>query len=153
MLVLNNSLEPVFFSYLISIVLNKEYFLIYLRKLNIMKSKEYIKGTIKTIVLKLLSEKNKMYGYEISQRVKELSSGELELTYGALYPILYKLESDGLLVTESEIVEGRVRKYYSLTPSGTETAREKVAELGRFVELLKTILAPAPSSNFTVWHV
>ena len=118
-----------------------------------MKSKEYIKGTIKTIVLKLLSEQDKMYGYEISQRVKELSSGELELTYGALYPILYKLESDGLLMTESEIVDGRVRKYYSLTPSGNETAREKVVELGRFVELLKTILAPSPSSNFSLWLV
>lgn len=117
-----------------------------------MKSNEYIKGTIKTIVLKLLSEKDKMYGYEINQRVKELSSGEIELTYGALYPILYKLEDEGLLVTKSEIVDGRVRKYYSLTQSGTEKAIEKVAELGRFVELLKAVLAPAPSNNFQLWN-
>ena len=113
-----------------------------------MKSKEYIKGTIKTIVLKLLSEKDKMYGYEISQLVKELTDGQIELTYGALYPILYKLEKDGLLITTSEIVEGRVRKYYSLTQSGNETASEKVEELGKFVDLIKVILAPSPSSNF-----
>lgn len=111
----------------------------------ILKSQEYIKGTIKTIVLKLLSEKKEMYGYEISQRVKELTSGEIELTYGALYPILYKLEKDGLLITKSEIVEGRVRKYYSLTKSGNETAIEKVEELKRFVDLLKIVLAPHPS--------
>lgn len=117
-----------------------------------MKSNEYIKGTIKTIVLKLLAENSEMYGYEINQRVKKLSSGEIELTYGALYPILYKLEKDGLLVTKSEIVDGRVRKYYSLTPSGNETAKEKVAELNRFVDLLKTVLSPAPASNFRLWE-
>ncbi|MEM9327640.1 MAG: PadR family transcriptional regulator [Bacteroidota bacterium] len=117
-----------------------------------MQSKEYIKGTIKTIVLKLLSEKDKMYGYEISQRVKALTSGEIELTYGALYPILYKLEHEGLLVTTSEIVDGRVRKYYALTTSGNETANEKVAELQRFLELMKQVLAPNASTNFsTAW--
>ena len=114
-----------------------------------MKSKEFIKGTIKTIVLKLLNEQKKMYGYEISQRVKELSSGEIELTYGALYPILYKLESEGALVTESEIVDGRVRKYYSLTKEGTETAKVKTAELDRFADLLKIILKP--SKTLTAW--
>jgi DNA-binding PadR family transcriptional regulator len=118
-----------------------------------MKSNEYIKGTIKTIVLKLLSENKKMYGYEISQRVKQLSFGEIELTYGALYPILYKLENEGFLVTTSEIVDGRLRKYYSLTPSGNATATEKVIELGRFADLLKTILAPAPNVNFKLWGV
>ncbi len=115
-----------------------------------MKSNEYIKGTIKTIVLKLLSEKDEMYGYEISQRVKQLSFGEIELTYGALYPILYKLEKDGLLITKSRIVDNRVRKYYSLTPSGNETAVEKVAELKRFIELLTGVIAPSPSTNFSI---
>lgn len=114
-----------------------------------MNSKEYIKGTIKTIVLKLLAENRKMYGYEISQRVKDLSSGEIELSYGALYPILYKLEKEGFLVTESEIVDGRVRKYYSLTQSGNETATVKVAELNHFADLLKAVLAPAPSSGMS----
>ena len=116
-----------------------------------MKSNEYIKGTIKTIVLKLLSEKEKMYGYEISQLVKELTAGQIELTYGALYPILYKLEKDGLLITNSEIVEGRVRKYYSLTQSGNETASKKVEELGKFVDLIKLILSPNPSTSFNPW--
>ena len=118
-----------------------------------MNSKEYIKGTIKTIVLKLLAEKDRMYGYEISQRVKELSSGDIELTYGALYPILYKLESDGLLETHSEIVDGRLRKYYSLTKSGNETAKVKVSELNRFVETLQKVLAPNPDSSMVSWGI
>ncbi|MEQ9288251.1 MAG: PadR family transcriptional regulator [Cyclobacteriaceae bacterium] len=111
-----------------------------------MEYSEYIRGTIKTLVLKLLTEKEKMYGYEISARVKELSGEEIELTYGALYPILYKLEADGLLMAESEVVENRARKYYSLTKKGKEVAREKVSELGKFIEIIKTILQPPKAS-------
>ena len=112
-----------------------------------MKSKEYIKGTIKTIVLKLLSEHERMYGYEISQKVMLLSKDQIKLTYGALYPILYKLESDGLLVTSSEIVQNRARKYYSLTKKGNEIAKEKVSELQKFTEVLKSILKPDPNKT------
>lgn len=115
-----------------------------------MNSKEYIKGTIKTIVLKLLSENKRMYGYEITQRVAELSSDEIKLTYGALYPILYKLEDEGLLITESEIVENRARKYYSLTKKGNEIAKEKVSELQQFTEILKKILQPDPNGKLSL---
>ncbi|MEQ8925447.1 MAG: PadR family transcriptional regulator, partial [Fulvivirga sp.] len=97
-----------------------------------MISNEYIKGMIKTIVLKLLSERSRMYGYEINSRVEELSNGEIKLTYGALYPILYKLEKDGLLRTTSEVVDNRARKYYSLTEQGKEMAKDKVSELKKF---------------------
>ena len=115
-----------------------------------MQSKDYIKGTIKTIILKLLSENKRMYGYEIRQRVKQLSGGDIELTYGALYPILYKLEGEKLLVTSSEIVDNRARKYYSLTPRGKKLAQEKVSELRRFTETLQSILQPvSPSTNLT----
>ncbi|MCG8320652.1 MAG: PadR family transcriptional regulator [Cytophagales bacterium] len=112
-----------------------------------MNSKEYIQGTIKTIVLKLLSDKDRMYGYEITKRVAELSGGQIKLTYGALYPVLYKLENDGLLVPTSEIVENRARKYYSLTPKGKEVAKEKVSELQKFTEILKIILMPDPDTK------
>ncbi len=107
-----------------------------------MKSKEFIKGTIKTIVLKLLSEQGQMYGYEISQKVSELSNDQIELTYGALYPILYKLEKEGVLTTTSEIVDNRVRKYYTLTKEGSEMAREKVSELQNFTKTLQILLQP-----------
>lgn len=113
-------------------------------------SHQYIKGTIKTIVLKLLAENHRMYGYEINQKVKTLSKGEIELTYGALYPILYKLESDGLLTTRSEIVENRARKYYSLTKKGKVVAREKVSELRLFTEVLNHLLQPDPKGKLSL---
>jgi len=111
-----------------------------------MASKEFIRGTIKTLVLKLLSDKKKMYGYEISARVKELSDNEIQLTYGALYPILYKLEAEGLLSTESELVDNRARKYYSLTEKGNEVAKVKVSELENFIGIIKNILITSKTS-------
>ncbi len=70
------------------------------------------------LYLKLLAQNKKMYGYEITQRVSELSKNEINLSYGALYPVLYKLEAESLLITTTEVVDGRVRKYYALTPEG-----------------------------------
>lgn len=108
-----------------------------------MKSKELLKGTLKTMVLKLLSEQPKMYGYEITQKVKSISEDKIKLTYGALYPILHKLEADGFLVTETEVVDNRARKYYSLTPSGKEIAIEKVSEYHEFVNIMAKIIGPS----------
>ncbi|GAB3639401.1 PadR family transcriptional regulator [Spirosoma arcticum] len=103
---------------------------------------EFLRGTLKTIVLNLLVRHGRMYGYEITQAVKERTQGQLTLTFGALYPILHKLEQEGLLLTESVEVDGRMRKYYSLTPSGSETAHQKVSEFERFVDMMRLLLPP-----------
>ncbi|OFX20934.1 MAG: PadR family transcriptional regulator [Bacteroidetes bacterium GWA2_31_9] len=107
-----------------------------------MASNELLKGTLKPIILKLLSEKHRMYGYEITQSVKVISEGKIELTFGALYPILHKLEQDGVVKTESEVINNRNRIYYSLTEKGTSTAKEKIAELEEFVNTIKILLKP-----------
>ncbi len=108
----------------------------------LMYSKELVKGTLKTIVLKLLAENGRMYGYEITRHVRQLTDGELELTEGALYPTLHKLEKDGFLVTEKESIGKRVRKYYSLTPSGNKASADKVREFQEFVQMMQLILNP-----------
>lgn len=105
-----------------------------------MASNDLLKGMLKPIVLKLLSEKGRMYGYEITQTVKEITEGKIELTFGALYPILHKLEQDGVVKTDSEIINNRNRIYYSLTKKGNSSAKEKVAELEEFIETLKLII-------------
>ena len=69
-----------------------------------MLSNELTKGTLKTIILKLLDEEEKMYGYEITQHVKTLSDGKMILTEGALYPTLHKLEAEGLVKTKKVMV-------------------------------------------------
>lgn len=107
-----------------------------------MISSELLKGSLKTIVLKLLKEEGPMHGYAITGRVEELTGGEIKLTYGALYPVLHKLEADKVLVTRSENFNNRIRIYYSLTPKGDSLVSEKVKELKEFIESLQKIVEP-----------
>ena len=94
-----------------------------------MGNQKLYKGSLQTIILKLLESNDKMYGYEITQKVKELTKGELKITEGALYPALHKLEADGLLDVEVAKVGNRLRKYYKLTESGTKETANKLDEM------------------------
>ena len=77
-----------------------------------MKKNALYKGTLQNIILKLLASEVKMYGYQLTQRAKELTKGELEMTEGALYTLLHKLENEGVIYSEMQQVNGRDRKYY-----------------------------------------
>lgn len=112
-----------------------------------MYSRELLKGTLKTIVLKLLSENGRMYGYEIIQKVKELTQGKILLTEGALYPTLHKLEATGLVVTRTESIDNRTRKYYSITKSGNEKAISMANEFVEFVQTMLLLLNPRLSKK------
>jgi len=100
-----------------------------------------LKGSLITIILKLLSENDKMYGYEITKKVQELSHGSLKLTEGALYPSLHKLEADGLLDVSIENIGNRSRKYYSLTKKGKKESVEKLKELNKFFIQMQQVLS------------
>jgi PadR family transcriptional regulator PadR len=105
-----------------------------------MHSPELLKGTLQTIVLKVLKDHGRMYGYEITQRVKELSDDRIFLTEGALYPTLHKLEAEGMLKTETVSIGKRVRKYYVLTPEGKSLVKERVAEFSDFIKTMANVL-------------
>src|ERR1700684_2691488 len=96
-------------------------------------SSELLKGTLKTIILKLLVDNKRMYGYEITQKVKELTRDKIKITEGALYPTLHALEAEGLLTTKAEYIGKRVRKYYSLSAAGKAKSKEKISELSNFI--------------------
>jgi len=112
-----------------------------------MISNELLKGTLKTIVLNLLTENKRMYGYEITREVERISEGRIQLTWGALYPTLHKLESDGLIISEEYNIGKRVRKYYRLTPEGEQTSRDKVNEFAEFVQVMGRLIKPSPGMN------
>ena len=106
---------------------------------------ELFKGTLQTIILNLLSENERMYGYEITQKVKSITQGELLLKEGALYPALHKLEAEGLLETTTEVVENRLRKYYSLSKDGEKEVVNKLQEAKDFIGQLQLLLNLKPS--------
>ena len=109
-----------------------------------MQSPELFKGTLSTIVLKLLHEHGRMYGYEMTQKVKLLTHDAVQLTEGSLYPALHKLEVEGWVKSEVEYIGKRPRKYYSLTNSGRGAVTEKVNEFAEFVKAMQQVLGPLP---------
>lgn len=103
-------------------------------------SNQLFKGSLTTIILKLLAEADKMYGYEITKKVKQLTNDELTLTEGALYPALHKLEAEGLVTVSIQNIGNRSRKYYSLTKKGNKEVNYKIIELKDFFSQMQTIL-------------
>ncbi len=127
---------------------NKLMYLCVILKINAMLfSSELIKGTLKTIILKLLTDTKRMYGYEITQKVKELTGNKIQLTEGALYPTLHALEAEGFLTTETEYIGKRVRKYYSLSKEGKTKSKEKVNEFADFINTMKFLLDIKPQKH------
>lgn len=83
------------------------------------------KGVLDMLVLRLLKSEAK-YGYQIIQEMREKSGEIFLLKDGTLYPVLYRLEDDGLVVSRwSEAVGKQVpRKYYEITEEGKRALGE-----------------------------
>lgn len=97
--------------------------------------KQIKKGILKILILKLLQQEKK-YGYELLVEMSKKSKGFFKVKEGTLYPILYKLEDDGLVISEWEIPHDkmRVKKYYSITQKGKDELKELIV----FWNLLST---------------
>lgn len=107
-----------------------------------MSNSQLYKGSLSTIILKLLEENGRMYGYEITQRVKQLTNGELVINEGALYPALHKLEGEGALTVTIESFGNRMRKYYAITKVGKQVTIDRIAEFEAFLENMTLLLNP-----------
>jgi PadR family transcriptional regulator PadR len=104
-----------------------------------MISRELLKGSLRYLVMNLLSTETRMYGYEITRVLEERSRGRLRLTFAALYPVLHKLEAEGMMRTETENVNNRIRKYYCLTDAGIKEAGSLLKELREYLETMKEL--------------
>jgi len=113
-----------------------------------MISTELLKGSLKTIILKVLEDEGPMHGYLITQRVEHLSGGKIKLTYGALYPVLHRLEKEKVLVTSTEIRNNRTRIYYALTSKGHSLVEVKIKEMVEFMDSLQLIINPKPGLSY-----
>ena len=110
-----------------------------------MVSKALVAASTKPMILSILI-RGEDYGYQIIQRVKDISGGTLEWSDNMLYPVLHRLENDGLIVSRWKVSDGgRMRKYYRLTEKGR---REFEVERGQWLDVHKALsrlweLAPA----------
>ncbi|MGZ3776061.1 MAG: PadR family transcriptional regulator [Mucilaginibacter sp.] len=115
-----------------------------------MNNTELLKGTLGPIILRLLEERPRMYGYEMVQLIKEMSGEKILVKEGSLYPALHKLEADKLLISEEVFIGKRVRKYYSLTPAGKTAVTKSIDELLVFLQTIHSLItAKAPGYGTT----
>lgn len=89
-------------------------------------SKELVGASAARIILSILVNGDN-YGYEILQKVKELSGGKIRWNEGSIYPVLKKMEASGLIRSYWRVQENeRPRKYYTLLDAGkAELSNEK----------------------------
>ena len=98
--------------------------------------KAWMRGAGPLAVLKLLEERE-MYGYELAEALDRASDGVLALGHSTLYPLLYNLESKGLVRQRSpRTAGGRTRKYYAVTAEGRQWLREHEREWAGLVEAM-----------------
>ncbi len=80
-------------------------------------SKELVAASSRPLVMAVLA-RGENYGYAILKEVERLSGGALDWSEGMLYPVLHRLEKEGLISASWQAVKGRRRKYYALTDNG-----------------------------------
>lgn len=113
-----------------------------------MQPEKVIKGSLSTVVLQLLNNNGKMYGYEISKAVYDASKGKTKITEAALYPTLHKLHAAGYLKVTAKSVQGRERKYYMLTKLGTKELEVQLENIKEAIAALQRIFKyQLPSSK------
>lgn len=99
-------------------------------------NKQALDGNVETFILSILDE-GPSYGYAIVQDLKARSEGLLELGEGTVYPVLYRMEKKGLLTATSRKAEnGRMRKYYRVSPKGRAALKSNLAQWEYLVEVM-----------------
>lgn len=97
-------------------------------------SKELLKGAADTLVLSTFAEGEK-YGYQVVKELEHRSEGFFCFKEGTLYPILHRLERQGLLSGRWEtMTNGSERRYYQLTTKGERSLSDKLAEWQTFAQ-------------------
>jgi PadR family transcriptional regulator PadR len=102
--------------------------------------RELKRGTLDMILLSLISERE-MYGYELISTLEERGGSAFQVKEGTLYPVLYRLESAGFIAARWETAErGVPRKYYRLTPDGSQQLQELTADWKEFTSVVDHLL-------------
>ena len=109
-----------------------------------MKSKrtnpDFLNGVPELLILSLLSRRP-MYGYELVQAIRRSTAGTLEFGEGCVYPILHRLEADGLLGGKREDVGGRSRVVYRVVAKGSKRLASTATTWRQIVEAIDRALS------------
>ena len=98
-----------------------------------------LKGHLDALVLATLRAEP-AHGYRVIERLKLRSEGAFDLAEGTVYPVLHRLEAEGLLASTWSTVGGRRRRVYRLTRRGQAALGERQDEWRRFAAAVESVL-------------
>jgi len=111
-----------------------------------MQSKTLIAAAAKPIILSILKG-GESYGYRIVKRVREESGGTLEWSSALLYPVMHRLEKDGLIRSKWKLSEkGRMRRCYMITDAGRKELAVETERWHNVHNVLRKFLRTADAS-------
>ncbi|QDT14710.1 PadR family transcriptional regulator [Alienimonas californiensis] len=105
-------------------------------------SPDLVRGSLDLMALATLAE-GPAYGLAVQQRLRAASGGLVEANPGTLYPLLHRLEADGLIAADWRTEEGRRRKWYALTAAGRGKLTDRAAQWYAYAEMVRGLLEPA----------
>ncbi len=100
---------------------------------------DFVNGIPELLILRLVSGRP-MYGYELVQAIRLATNGRLEFGEGCIYPLLHRLESDGLLASRRETGGGRNRFVYRVTSAGRKNLEKRVSAWEQIAAAVKQAL-------------
>jgi transcriptional regulator len=101
---------------------------------------DLVQGTLDLLILKILALQP-LHGWAISQRLKQVSGGVLQVSDGSLYPALHKLEQNGWIAAEWKPSENNRRaKFYALTRAGVRHLQKEAADWGRLSAAISLVV-------------
>jgi PadR family transcriptional regulator, regulatory protein PadR len=100
---------------------------------------DFLNGVPELLILQLL-ERRPMHGYDLVQSIRTSSGERLEFGEGCIYPLLHRLEAQGLLDSKKEQADGRRRIVYRVTPAGRKKLAATVATWQDVVAAVNTVL-------------
>jgi PadR family transcriptional regulator, regulatory protein PadR len=101
---------------------------------------DLLQGTLDMLVLKAL-QLEPMHGWGITERIEQWSESVLQLGQGTLYPALYRLERQGLIVSAWKATENNRRaRYYSLTRTGRKQLNDELVQWRRMSRAVNMVI-------------
>ena len=107
----------------------------YIMKVN----KNMVSGNTAMLILKLISEKD-MYGYEMIDTLSKRSDNVFELKVGTLYPLLHSMVQSGYLESYNQEANGKLRKYYRITPNGKKYLEKMIEEWNAYANAVTSMI-------------
>jgi transcriptional regulator len=107
------------------------------------KPSDLIQGTLDLLILKTIALEPK-HGWAIAKRIEQVSKDVLQVTQGALYPALHRLEQQGWVRAEWRASEtGRDAKFYTLTRAGRTQLDKELAQWERLSKAVALVIGAA----------